>query len=229
MLSNLHKDFLNLFYPPLCAACSKVLVKQEKYICLCCLYLLPKTNFHLDNGNPMEQLFWGRVNIRSAAAFYYFEEGGKCRKILHQIKYTGHKDLAFYLGRLYGRELTGSSTFAGADMIIPVPLHASRLRKRGFNQSEWFARGLAAGMEKKVYCDNLVRYVSTDTQINKSRNERWENVENTFRVRYPEKIKDKYILLVDDVITTGATIESCASLLLSKPGVSVSVLTLAYA
>lgn len=177
----------------------------------------------------MEQLFWGRVNIMAAAAFYYFEKGGKCRKLLHQIKYAGHKDLAFYLGKLYGRELKGSSPFNSADMIIPVPLHASRLKKRGFNQSDWLAGGLAEGMGKIVSVDNLVRYISTDTQIKKSRNERWENVENSFRIRYPEKIKDKHILLVDDVITTGATIESCASVLLGKPGVRVSILTLAYA
>lgn len=229
MLKSLFKDLLNLLYPPLCVACREVLLNQERYICIKCLYNLPKTNFHLFRDNLMEQLFWGRVEIESAAAFYYFEKGSKCRKILHHIKYLGKKELALFMGRIYGRELSLSGRFTGGDMIIPVPLHPSREKQRGFNQSEWFARGLAAGMEKKVYCDNLVRYVSTDTQINKSRNERWENVENTFRVRYPEKIKDKYILLVDDVITTGATIESCASLLLSKPGVSVSVLTLAYA
>jgi ComF family protein len=223
------KDFFNLFYPPLCTVCSKVLVKQEKHICLSCICHLPKTNFHLDNDNPMEQLFWGRVNIVAAAALYYFEKGSKSRRILHQIKYTGHRELARYLGNLYGSELSLSGRFTDPDLLIPVPLHHSRKLKRGYNQSEWFAMGLATGLGKKVNCDILIRYLSTETQTNKTRIQRWENVENCFRVRDPGKIENKHILLVDDVVTTGATLESCATALLDTSGVRVSILTMAYA
>jgi ComF family protein len=229
MITGLHRDFFNLLYPPLCAACKKVLVKQEKHICLNCLYNLPKTNFHLDINNPMEQLFWGRVVIKAAAAFYYFEKGSKCRKILHQVKYSGYKELALFLGTIYGRELSLTARFSCTDMLIPVPLHYSRQKKRGFNQSEWFAMGLAEGLQKNMCSDILVRFVGAETQTNKSRTERWENVENIFRVRDPEKIENKHIILVDDVVTTGATLESCAEVLLKNSGVSLSIVTLAYA
>ena len=229
MFAEILKDFFNLLYPPLCAACRSVLVKQEKHICTGCLYNLPKTNFHLDKDNSMAQLFWGRVRIESASAFYYFEKGSKCRKILHQIKYMGKKELALFLGRIYGKELFMAGKFNDTDLIIPVPLHYIREKKRGFNQSEWFARGVAHGMQIKIDKDILIRCIGTETQTKKTRIERWENVENSFLVRYPEKIENKHILLVDDVVTTGATIESCASVLLNSAGVRVSILTLAYA
>jgi ComF family protein len=177
----------------------------------------------------MEQLFWGRLNIQAAAAYYYFEKGSKSRKILHQIKYLGNKQLAEHIGVLYGTELSRTGHFADTDLLIPVPLHRSRKLKRGYNQSEWFARGLAAGLGKKVYPDILVRYIGTETQINKSRTERWENVENCFRVRDPVQLENKHILLVDDVVTTGATLESCAMAIMQKPCTRLSILTMAYA
>jgi ComF family protein len=177
----------------------------------------------------MEQLFWGRLNIQSAAALYYFEKGSKSRKILHHIKYLGNKQLAEYIGVLYGSELARTGHFSETDLIVPVPLHHSREIVRGYNQSEWFARGLAKGLGKNVLPGILVRYIDTDTQINKSRTERWENVENCFRVRDPVRIENKHILLVDDVVTTGATLESCALAIMHKPCIKLSILTMAYA
>ena len=222
-------DFFNLFYPPECAACRSVLLKQESHICTSCLYNMPRTNFHLDHDNFMAQIFWGRVEIEKAAALYYFEKGGKCRKVLHQIKYRGNRELAFYLGTIYGSELSRAGMFKDTDTIIPVPLHLSREKKRGFNQSEWFARGLAEILCIPVLDQVLLRTVGTETQTRKSRIERWDNVSESFRVRYGNMIENKHILLVDDVITTGATLESCATVLLEIPGVKVSILTLAYA
>ncbi|MFO7924424.1 MAG: ComF family protein [Bacteroidales bacterium] len=229
MLTGIHKDFINLFFPPLCAACNAVLVKQEQHICTGCLYNLPKTNFHLDRDNPMAQLFWGRVRVEAAASLYYFEKGSKCRKILHQIKYRGKKELAFFLGKIYGFELSRKGKFTGADVIVPVPLHSSRERSRGFNQSDWFARGISCSMGKKVDRDILIRFICTETQTNKSRAGRWENVENSFVIKDTQKAINKHILLVDDVVTTGATLESCAQVLIRVPGVSISILTIAYA
>ena len=229
MVGGIVQDFFNLLYPPLCAACRSVLVKQEKHICTSCLYNLPKTNFHLDMDNSMARLFWGRIRIEAAAACYYFERGSKCRKIIHQIKYRGRKELALLIGTIYGKELSLCERFTSADMIIPVPLHPDRLRKRGFNQSEWFACGLACSFDKQVFKDILIRSENIETQTNKSRIERWENVENSFSVCYPERIENKHILLVDDVVTTGATLECCASLLMDTNGVSLSILTIAYA
>ncbi len=229
MSAGIFQDFFNLLYPQLCAACRSVLVKQEKHICTRCIYNLPKTNFHLDQDNSMARLFWGRVKVEAAAACYYFESGSKCRKIIHQIKYRGKKELALFIGTIYGKELSLCGRFSGTDMIIPVPLHQERLKKRGFNQSEWFARGLACSLHKQVCNDILIRSAGAETQTNKSRIERWENVESSFSVQYPEKIENKHILLVDDVVTPGATLESCASLLMDTNGVSLSILTIAYA
>ncbi len=229
MLSGITNDLINLFYPPVCAACRSVLVKQEKHICVSCLYYLPKTNFHLDDDNYMSQLFWGRVKIEAAASLYYFEKGSKCRKLLHQIKYKGKKDIALFLGKIYGLELSRAGKFKDTDILIPVPLHCSREKQRGFNQSEWFARGLAISMGKEVLKDQLIRFAGSETQTKKSRIERWENVENSFRLTNPERFENKHILLVDDVVTTGATLESCASVLLKTQGVVISILTIAYA
>lgn len=229
MFADIHKDLINLFYPRICAACRSVLVKHENYICIGCLYNLPKTNFHLDRDNSMAELFWGRVNIESAAAYYYFERGSKCRKILHQIKYRGNKELAYFLGSLYGNELYRAGSLSVPELIIPVPLHPKRLKKRGFNQSEWFARGVATGLKKPVRTDIIQRIAGIETQTRKSRTERWENVENSFSVVNPSEIENKHLMLVDDVVTTGATLESCASVLLEKGGMSISILTLAFA
>ncbi len=229
MLKELCGDFISLFFPSLCTACKSALVKQERLICINCLYNLPKTNFHLDENNTMARLFWGRVKIESAAAFYYFEKGSKCKKILHQVKYKGEKELALLIGKIYGRELFISGHFSDPEILIPVPLHYSREKTRGFNQSEWFARGLAHSLGKKVFNDTLIRFVDTKTQTNKSRTERWENVENSFMVQSPEKIINKHILLVDDVVTTGATLESCALSLIQYKKVRISILTMAYA
>ncbi len=229
MKAGIFGDFLNLFFPTLCEACKSVLVKQERHICTSCLYNLPKTHFHLDHNNSMAKLFWGRVSIDAAAAMYYFESGSKCRKILHQIKYRGKKELAMFLGIIYGRELFLCGRFTGIDMIIPVPLHPERLKKRGFNQSEWFGRGLARSLNKEVCSDVLVRCSGTETQTSKSRTERWDNVEKSFSLQNPEKIENKHLLLVDDVVTTGATLESCASALIKPPGITISILTIAFA
>jgi ComF family protein len=228
-LSTYARDFVNLFFPPVCTACSNILLTQESHICTGCLYNMPRTNFHLDADNPMAQLFWGRVKVENAAAMYYFEKGSKCRKILHQIKYRGRKELARYIGTIYATELVRSGRFCDIDVILPVPLHPSRLKKRGFNQSEWFAQGLAEIMDKPLPGELLVRVLGAETQTGKTRIERWENVRDNFRLSHPEMIENKHALLVDDVVTTGATLEACALVLLAHPGVRVSILTLAYA
>jgi ComF family protein len=223
------RDFINLLYPPACKGCGSVLLEQECFVCTCCLYNMARTNFHTDPENPMAQVFWGRVYVESAAAMYYFEKGSKCRKILHQIKYRGQKEMAFYFGSVYASDLFRAGKFTDTDIIVPVPLHADREKKRGFNQSEWFARGLAAIFCKPVIGNVLVRHTGTETQTSKSRRERWENVKNSFSVSFPDEIENRHVLLVDDVVTTGATLESCAIALLKNRGVRISILTFAYA
>ncbi len=226
---HLWDDLLCLFFPNLCAGCGRTLVRGEKVICTACLFHLPKTFFHHDTDNPLSKVFWGRVNLEGVAAYVYFQKGGTVQRLLHQLKYKGQKEIGIQMGRLYGPELKTAEVFRSADVIVPVPLHPRKLRKRGYNQSLMFAEGLSSAMGIRLETRSLYRKEYSQTQTRKSRYNRWENVEYIFAVRNPEKLNDKHILLVDDVITTGATTEACAQVLLKVPGVRVSVAAIAYA
>jgi ComF family protein len=226
---NLWNDFVSLFFPVICIACGKDLYKNENSICTHCLYHLPKSNFHLTNDNPVAKIFWGRINIQSAAAFYVFNKGGKVQQLIHQLKYKGQQQVGVYLGKLYGYELRNSTDFKNFDLIIPVPLHAKKQRKRGYNQSACFAEGLAETMQLAVDSTVLFRSAASETQTKKSRFTRWKNVESIFHTQNEQHLAHKHLLLVDDVITTGATLEACAQTLLKIEGVKVSVAAIAYA
>ncbi len=222
-------DFIALIFPHICVSCGKSLYKNEHSICTYCAYYLPKTNFHLENDNPIAKIFWGRVPVFSAAAYYGFNKGGKVQHLIHQLKYKGQKHIGVSVGKLYGYELKYCEDFNSVDTIIPVPLHPKRQRKRGYNQSDCFAEGLAESMNVEADYKTLYRAVESETQTKKSRFNRWQNVESIFQLRNPEKIEGKHILLVDDVITTGATLEACANTLLQVSGVKVSIVAMAYA
>jgi ComF family protein len=222
-------DFINLFFPNLCQACGKPLIKNEKTLCLSCFYKLPKTNFHLHKENPISQIFWGRVDIHTATSYLFFNKGGHVQKLIHQLKYKGNTETGRYLGELMGADLKKSSVFSGIDLIIPVPLHIKKIHKRGFNQSEIISQGISEAMQIPVDTSSFNRLEHTETQTKKDRYTRWENVEGKFGVINSEKLEGKHILLVDDVLTTGATLESCAHSLLKVPQTRVSLATLAYA
>ncbi|MEM7105316.1 MAG: ComF family protein [Bacteroidota bacterium] len=221
-------DFLSLFYPRLCLACGKNLHSNEEIICLFCAYKLPKTNFHKYRENPLTRHFWGRVNISSGAAMYYFNKGGKVQQLIHRLKYLNKPNIGVKLGEIYGQHLKKSEWMMQPEVIIPVPLHPWKLKKRGYNQSLTFANGLASIMEKPV-SKAMRRKTMTRTQTAKSRLERFNNVLEAFEVTNPEAVEGLHVLLVDDVITTGATLEACAIKLLEVPGVKVSVVTIAFA
>lgn len=225
----LARDFIGLFFPKVCYACDNVLLKNEETICTRCLVDLPRTNFHLHRDNPVSELFWGRVNIKAASAFLYFAKAGRVQHLIHNFKYKGKLEVGRTLGRMFGSDLKQSPDFSGIDLLIPVPLHWSKQKTRGFNQSEIFGREMAAAMGIPIVTDALVREKATSTQTKKSRFERWQNVGYVFRVAKPEKIAGKHILLVDDVVTTGATIEASASLLLEVKDTMVSLGFLAVA
>lgn len=159
---------------------------------------------------------------------YLFNKGGLVQHLIHQLKYRGKKEIAISLGRYYGRDLKTSPLFASSDIVIPVPLHRKKMRKRGYNQSELFAQGLSESMKVEDGSSLLIRAYTSQTQTKKSRFERWKNVEEVFKVTDPEKLKDKHVLLVDDVVTTGSTLEACANKILEVPGTKVSVATISY-
>jgi ComF family protein len=228
-INDLWDDFISLLFPRLCYGCGNHLLRNENLICTECYVVIPRTNFHIENENPVAQLFWGRCMIEKAAAFSFFNKGSRIRNLIHNLKYKGIKELGYELGRIYGLSLKSSGFTVNIDLIIPVPLHPSKKRNRGFNQSELISTGIADATGLPVNINSLARSKVSATQTRRSRFERWTNVEGIFRVTDPDILKDRHILLVDDVITTGSTIESCANELLKVEGVKVSVVALAFA
>jgi len=227
ILPEILNGFTGLFWPNVCACCSTGLKHGEEYICSHCMYELPITNFHKEHDNPVSQVFWGRVAVEHATAAYFFRKGNRVQKLVHQVKYRGQKEMGTVLGREMGKTLLDSN-FNEVDLIAPVPLHSQKLRKRGYNQSEWIARGVAEMLEKPMDVQTLVRRIFTTTQTRKKRYDRWENVDSGFGLITPENFAGRHVLLIDDVLTTGATLEACIHAVLSAPGSKASVATLAY-
>jgi ComF family protein len=222
-------DFVSLLFPELCAACGESLMANEQLICTACLYNLPFTNFHQQPDNIVAQQFWGKLQLGGAYALYYFTKGGKVQNLMHQFKYKGVHQLGNLLGEIAGDQLIKNDVFKTVDVIVPVPLHTKRMRQRGYNQSVCFAEGLAQKLNAVVEGDNLVRLSATETQTHKSRFARFENMQDVFVVKNPERLVGKHILLVDDIITTGSTLEACGAQLLKVDGLKLSIATIAYA
>lgn len=223
------QDFLSLIYPRNCVSCGNSLYKHEDQVCNYCYTHLAKTNFHKQQRNPVDALFYGRTPLLIASSFYLFQKKGSIQKILHAIKYKSNKTLAMLVGKWYAEDLKENSIISNSDYIIPVPLHSKKFKIRGFNQSEEFARGLSEGLSIPLNTSVLQRKEFTETQTKKSKYERWENVEDVFELIVPETFTNKHVVLVDDVITTGATIEACCQLLQQIEGIQISVLSIAYA
>ena len=222
-------DFVSLLFPELCYACGDSLIGDEELICTNCIYNLPYTNFHQQADNIVARQFWGKLPVAHAFALFYFTKGGKVQELMHQFKYKNIPLIGNKLGQIAGRQLIQTDGFKQIDAIIPVPLHKSRLRKRGYNQSACFAEGLAGILNVPVITDNLVRKHATETQTHKSRFERAVNMEDVFTLHNATALAGKHVLLVDDVITTGSTLEACGTALLAAPGLSLSIATIAYA
>jgi ComF family protein len=222
-------DFAALLFPQLCPACGESLIAGQHTICTDCRFSLPFTNFHLQPDNIVARQFWGKVKIEGAYALYYFAKGGKVQNLMHHFKYRGMQQIGVVLGNIASGQLTKNDIFKTVDIIIPVPLHKKRLKQRGYNQSACFAKGLVEKLSATVDETSLVRIKATETQTHKSRFSRFENMQEVFVVNDAEKLKNKHILLVDDVVTTGSTLEACASQLLKIEGVKVSIATIAYA
>lgn len=224
---SLFNDFLSLIYPRHCAACSTVLIELEEYLCVTCLTGLPKGRHDFTMGKALYEVLGGRVPVRHAGYLYAFEKSGKIQNLIHAIKYNGQKELAVYLGGLLAQDL--QKDLPDFDLVMPIPLHQKKLKKRGYNQSEYFGKGIARASGKPLYNRQLIRTVNTATQTKKRKYERWENVEGIFRVQEADLLRQKHVLLVDDVVTTGATIEAAWEALKPIEGIQLSVASIAFA
>lgn len=220
-------DFAALLFPEYCAACATPLLKGEEAICLHCQIRLPKTSMIEEYDNPVERLFWGRADVRAAAAFLKMPRQGMVHHLIHLLKYHDHKMVGVRLGKLFGHELKQCNRMNDFELIIPVPLHPKKLFSRGYNQCDCIVEGIGFVSEKTVMRDNLVRIENNKSQTRMSRFSRWKNVETIFHIRNPELLEGKKVLLVDDVITTGSTIEACANILKTVPGLRLDVASLA--
>ncbi len=228
-IKDIGDDFLSLFLPRLCLACSAHLVRGEEVLCTGCLLSMARTDFHLKRDNMLEQAFWGRCRIERAAAFSVYNRGSRIRRLIHSLKYDGRKEIGVMLGELYGYTLAASGFMNDIDIIVPVPLSSGRQRKRGYNQSALIAQGLSASTHVPFRNDILIRTGRSESQTRRGRYERWENVEGLFAVRDTSVIAGKHILIADDVITTGSTIEACVNAISQAGDIRVSVVALAAA
>jgi ComF family protein len=204
------------------------MVKGEQTICSACLRELPYTNHHLDSNNLLSQKLTGRIPLTHASAFLHFKKGNKVQKLLHALKYKNQPEIGIRLGRAYGHVLKEQQIINRFDLIVPVPLHQSKLRQRGYNQSAQFANGLAEVLEIPVEEYALVRKIATSTQTQKTKLKRWQNVSEVFEVAQPGTIQQRKILLVDDVVTTGATLEACGNTLLDAGASGIGLTCIAF-
>lgn len=230
LLGEYLRDFTYFIYPSVCVGCGKVLSRNENVFCTYCVHELSKTDFHLHRENAFYKRMWGRLEIQHALSFLYHEKGNKTQSLLHELKYRDKTQAGVSVGMWYGTVLKEMNhPVCKADIILPIPLHAKKKQKRGYNQSDYLAEGLAESLGIEWRSDVLERVTETISQTRKNKYERWENVQNIFRVKRPAAIKGKHVVLVDDVVTTGSTLEVCGKELLSASAGSLSLLTIASA
>lgn len=222
-------DFVNILFPKTCIGCSRALFKQETFLCLHCKSELPEAQYKANTENPASQLLAGRTYFNTCLPLYYYYRGGKVQKIVKEMKYGNQPELAQAMGKMMGRNMVGKFEPDQIHAIIPVPLHPKREKARGYNQSYFLSKGIAEIMEVPVLKDAIKRNVNTSSQTNKSRLKRWNNVSSIFSLQNSECLTGKHILLVDDVITTGSTLESCCTVLNDVEDITISIATLATA
>lgn len=228
-LSTYYKSFIDLLFPRCCVVCGKPLMRSEEFLCTSCNMNLPRTNYHLLPDNPIERLFWDKVKLEIATSYYYYYRGGEMRKIIHEMKYAKKKEIGAVMGRQMAAELRPSGFFDGIDLLMPVVLHKKKQRDRGFNQSEWIAKGISAITKLPIEMTAVKRVKHVETQTQKTPYQRYENVQHIFELEHPERIKGKHVLVIDDVLTTGATATAFMESFAEVEGIKISLLTLAVA
>ena len=223
------RSLLHLFFPHCCAGCGTDVLSNEQLLCLACISRLPLTNFHLYADNPVQHIFRGRLPIIHATSYVYFTKDSLLQHLMHQLKYRNRKDIGIWFGRRMGEALKTSSHFTMPDALIPIPLFAARERKRGYNQANLLCTGMAASMGLPVWTNIVIRSTLTETQTRKNRIERWQNMDGKFSIQDGASIQGKHLLLVDDMVTTGATLEACGQALLTSGHVKLSIATMGFA
>ena len=222
------KDLFYLFYPNICANCNEQLLQNEKVICTFCRHDLPLTNFQSYTKNKVSRIFSGRITIEKAYALLFFRKQGITKNLIHDLKYKGNEGVGVFFGNWIGEIVAKNKEFSTVDFIVPVPIHAKKKKIRGYNQVTKFGECLSMHLKVPLNEDILIRQSATKTQTLKSRFERFNDLESKFLARNTSIFKEKHILIIDDVITTGATLEACAKELLKTPGIKISILTMSY-
>ena len=221
------KPLFNLIYPKICYACGDAIQGKREHICISCVANLSFLKIQDFENNPIQQLFWGRVHFEKATAFAKFENNGRLQNLLHALKYKGVKEVGTTLGELAALDIGTTNFFDDIDVILPVPIHKKKRKKRGYNQSQYIADGIRNITELPIDSSSIRKEVHTESQTRKQRYERFKNTTKTFTLLNKDKLKDQHILLIDDVVTTGSTLEACASVLLKIRNVKLSLLTIA--
>ena len=220
---------LHLFYPHSCTACGHDVLDKDALLCMKCIHQLPHTHFAAQENNPVEKIFFGRLSLTAAHSEFYFSKASIMQQLIHQLKYKGNTEIGFHLGEWLGQSLLASHRFNGLDAILPLPLYPDKERKRGYNQAAVICEGISAVRRVPVLKNKVIRQRHTDTQTKKHRAERWQNVDGSFIVLDKPALAGKNVLLVDDVITTGASLEACGAALMAVPNLTLSIATLAIA
>ncbi len=226
---NIFRKILSPFFINTCIYCNYKLLDQEKCICLNCLYKLPRTNNYLIPNNKAEQILAGRFPFERIATFCKFNKQGLLQPLIHELKYKQNKEIGYLLGRLFGKDLKGSKFIENIDYLVPIPLHKKKIKARGYNQAEIIAHGISQSTNIPISTNNLVRAINNPTQTKLSKTQRWENVKGIFIITNPEEYINKHILLIDDIITTGSTIEACVIATIAIEGIKISIASLGEA
>jgi len=221
-------DFAHLFFPHVCEGCGNDVLGNNSLLCASCFLKLPETGFIKEANNPVEKIFYGRIKVETAGSAFYFTKHSLLQHLVIQLKYRGNKDIGFYLGKLLGYQLLQTERFNDVHAIIPLPLNPKKERKRGYNQAEIIAEGITSVWYKPILKNAVKRIIFTETQTQKDRVSRWQTMEGVFATADEFSLKGKHILLVDDIVTTGATLEACGEKILRVPETKLSIATIAY-
>jgi ComF family protein len=221
-------DFSHLFFPHNCLGCGTDVLHNDELLCTKCSFDLPETNFTETPNNPIEKIFYGRTDINAATAAYYFTKDSVIQQLLIQLKYKSNKEAGIFLGKKLGEQLNVAERFKDVDILIPLPLNRKKENIRGYNQAAIICDGIAEVFNRPIIKNAVIRNQFTETQTHQDRVHRWQNMQEVFSVRHKKILENKHVLLVDDVITTGATLEACATAILKISGTKISIATVAY-